>query len=226
MSTKEERIRRIRLGDLQRHLRSRYGPVLPDDDFRGATMLFELLLPISLGQGHARKMKNAIEIWAPWMSAGEASQIIDRVNRTPDYLRKPNARLLGERLGLLNYEREAIGIRTIKPADMTDEQLKEQRKTKERTRKWRRRRSDGRKDREAYLANSNERIKPWKKRKQSRATWYRNRAKKREDWRETGVSTIKLTIGAEQPVSILSVESLRERGLPRKQERRLRQQRG
>jgi hypothetical protein len=216
MSAKEERIRRMRLGDLQRHLRSRYGSVLPDDD-SGRDDLFQLLLPISLGQGHTRKMKNAIEIWAPWMSAGEALQFIDRVNRTPDYLRKPNARILGEKLGLLNHEREAIGIRTIKPADMTDEQLKEQRKTKERVRKWRERRRDGRKDRGAYLANSRERLQPWKKLKQSRATWYRNRAKLCETDRETSVSAIKLTIGAEQPVSLESVESLKERGLPRKQ---------
>ena len=211
MSGKDERIRRMRLGDLQRHLRSRYGPVLPDDD-SGRDDLFELLLPISLGQGHARKMKNAIEIWAPWMSAGEAQALIDRVNRTPDYLRKPNARILGDKLGLLNHERETLGIRTIKPADMTDEQLTEQRKTKERVRKWRERRRDGREDREAWLANSRERLRPWEKLKQSRSTWYRNRAKLRETDHETSVSAIKLTIRAEQPVS-----SIKERLSPRKQ---------
>ena len=193
MSAREERIRRVRLGDLQRHLRSRYGSVLPDDN-SGRDDLFELLLPISLGQGHTRKMKNAIEIWAPWMSDGEAQELLDRINRTPDYLRKPNARILGERLRLLNHERDRAGIRTIKPADMTDEQLKEQRKTKERARKWRKRRRAGRKPREAYLANSREKLRPWEKQNQSRATWYRNRAKLRETDRETGVSAIKLSI--------------------------------
>ena len=75
MSARDERIRRVRLGDLQRHMRSRYGSVLPDDD-SGRDDLFELLLPISLGQGHTRKMKNAIETWAPWMSDSEAQELL------------------------------------------------------------------------------------------------------------------------------------------------------
>ena len=130
-------------------------------------------------------MKNAIEIWAPWMDAGEALEFINRVNRAPDYLRKPSASVLGEKLRLLNHEREALGIRTIKPVDLTDEQLAEQRKAKKRASDERRRRKAGKKPRETYLANALTRLKPWEAEGVSRRTWFRNRG--------TGQRSIKLT---------------------------------
>ena len=108
------------------------------DDDAGREDLYELLLTISLGDGHERKMKNAIEVWAPWMGADEARQLIDNVNRTPDYLRKITARRMGEKLNVQNWERERLGLRTIAPVDMTPEQLREQRKAKDRACKWRR----------------------------------------------------------------------------------------
>ena len=43
-------IRRLRLGDVQKVLRQRYGHTLPDDD-AGREDLRELLMPISLGAG-------------------------------------------------------------------------------------------------------------------------------------------------------------------------------
>ena len=98
-------IRRLRLGDLKRLLRSRYGHTLPDDD-AGREDLRLLLWTISMGQGDWTKLKNTIEVWAPWMDTDEALQLIEEINRTPDYLRKPKARLLGEKLGLTNHERQ------------------------------------------------------------------------------------------------------------------------
>lgn len=195
--------RRIRLGDLQRLLRHRYRRndcELTDCD-AGREDLYELLLPISLGQGHARKMRNAIEIWAPWMSASEAQELIDQVNRTPDYMRKPKKRILGERMSLTDLERTALGIRTIAPIDMTDEQLKERRKAKDAERKWRKRRAARMKERNAWLANCKSRLKPWKKAGISRPTWYRRQAKLVRQVSETGVSAIKITIGEDRLVS-------------------------
>jgi hypothetical protein len=98
VSTKDEGLRRVRLGELRRLLRHRYGAVLPDDD-AGREDLHELLLPISLGKEAGRKMENAIEVWAPWMRADEAQQLIDQINLTPIYLRKITAPILGQRLG-------------------------------------------------------------------------------------------------------------------------------
>jgi hypothetical protein len=60
-STQSEMIRRLRLGDLRKLFRDRYGPILPDDD-AGREHLIELLLPISLGYEPDLKMRNAIEV--------------------------------------------------------------------------------------------------------------------------------------------------------------------
>jgi len=193
---REETIRRLRLGDLQKVLRWRYGPTLPDDD-AGRDDLRLLLQTISIGQGDWTKLKNAIEVWAPWMNAAEALQLIDEVNRTPDYLRKPKARPLGEKLGLLNSERIRLGLRTIAPIDMTDEQLEEQRRNRKRAREQHRRRAKGITPRDVYLANSLTKLKPWRAAGISRATWFRRR--------ETGLRPIKLTNTGHALVSLEGV---------------------
>jgi hypothetical protein len=169
---KDEMLRRLRLGDMPRYYRHRYGHTLPDDD-AGREDLYELLLPISLGTEPERKMQNAVQIWAPWMRSDEAGQLFDRINRMPCHLRKPTARELGKRLNLKNHERDALAIRTIAAIDLTPEQLRERRKARERNRSRRRRRSAGSRSREIYLANSLSRKKPWETKGISRATWYR-----------------------------------------------------
>jgi hypothetical protein len=149
-----EAFRRTRLGELRRFFRRRYPRYEFTPDDAGRDDLYLLLLTHSLGSEPARKMENEIEIWAPWMGAKEAEELLDRINRTPTQLRKLDARELGNRLGLRNSEREALGIRTFKPIDMTDEQLEEQRQAKKRARDERRRRRAGESPRETYLANS------------------------------------------------------------------------
>jgi hypothetical protein len=115
-----EMIRRLRLGNLRKLLRDRNGPILPDDD-AGREYLIELLLPISVGPNADVKMPNAIAVWAPWMQQKEAQAIIDQINLTPIYHRKPNARTLGERLRVTNWERERLKLWTIAPCDVGDE---------------------------------------------------------------------------------------------------------
>ena len=107
------------------------------------------------------------------MGADEAGQLIDQINRIPAYQRKRTARELGERLRVSNRERELLKLKTIKPFDMTDAQLKEQRKAKDRARKRYARRRAGSKPREASLAK----VKPWEAKGISRRTWFRRRSK-------------------------------------------------
>jgi hypothetical protein len=169
---RREVIRRLRIGDLQKFLRFRYGPTLPDDD-AGRDDLHEVLLPISLGpQGDWQKLKNAIEVWAPWMDADEAGPLIDRINRTPRHLRLRTARQLGDRLRVTTEERERLKLKTIKPFDVTDKQLKELRKAKHRARMKRKR---GRTPRVDYLANALTRQKPWEAEGIGRRQWERRR---------------------------------------------------
>jgi hypothetical protein len=156
---KDETIRRLRLRDMRNYLRCRYGHTLPDDD-AGREDLRELLYPISVGANAAIKMPKAIEIWAPWMNPAEAGELIDQINQMPIWLRKPKGRELGKRLRVTNQMRQQWGLWTIKPCDLTDEQLAEWRKARDRERKRRKRQQT----RAQYLAgftNSARQTKPW-----------------------------------------------------------------
>jgi hypothetical protein len=82
MLTRDEAIRRVRLGDIKKLLRSRCGFQLPDDD-AGREYLYELLLPISLGAEPNLKMEHVMEVWAPWMDARERFDLVAQIERTP-----------------------------------------------------------------------------------------------------------------------------------------------
>jgi hypothetical protein len=170
----DEIIRRLRVGDLRRYLRCRYGAVLPDDD-AGREDLYELLLPISLGPRADRVMRNTIEVWAPWASASEADAMIGMVLRTRPCERMRPAKMQGEILSVTNADRDRHRLWTIAPADMDAAQMAEHRKAKRRKREQERRRRAGRKPRAAYLAESLTKQKPWEAEGISRPTWYRRR---------------------------------------------------
>src|SRR5262249_24792520 len=95
--SKDETLRRLRLGELRRLLRDRCGSVLPDDD-AGREYLRELLLPISLGPYEAIRRPGAIQLWgptdrmrheieqgAPWMSEDEARELRLDINAMPPW---------------------------------------------------------------------------------------------------------------------------------------------
>jgi hypothetical protein len=174
--SKSETIRRVRLGDLRRYIRDRYGPVLPDDD-AGREDLFELLLPISIGPTPARIMANVIAVQAPWISEAEARGLTERILAMPERDRRPTPAELGKRLNLHNAERERLRLWTIRPADMSKVQMVEHRKAKQRARMQRRRRAAGKQTRAAYIASSLAKKKQWETEGISRATWYRRQRK-------------------------------------------------
>jgi hypothetical protein len=190
--SKAETLRRLRLGDLKRLFRHRWGPELPDDD-AGREDLRELLLAISLGQHAEIKMPKAIEVWAPWMPPNEATLLIDNVNRTPIWHRKPNAKRLGFRQRVTNQTREYLKLRTISPCDMTDEQMREQRRAKDRERKRRLRAKCGSRPRVEYESNSISRTKPWEAAGfKCRRTWERHGkpSPKVDDWRRNAKTPV------------------------------------
>jgi hypothetical protein len=152
------------------------------------------------------------------MDKTEAAQMIDVVNRTPDYLRKTKPRVLGDKLRLTDHERTALGIATIRPFDVTDEELLERRKAKDAERKWRKRRAAKKKPREAWLANCKSRTKPWERDGIGRRQWERRRAAARQMSQTdvASVSAVKITNGEDRLASLESVES-QQGGLSRKQ---------
>jgi hypothetical protein len=184
---KTEMLRRLRLGNLRTLFRHRYGAELPDDD-AGREDLREMLLPISIGPNANIKTRKAMEVWAPWLPIAEATQLIDQINRTPIYHRKPSAQQLGFRQRVTNAERERLRLWTIAPYDMTEKDIHEQRKAKRREKMRQLREARGAKPRAIYEAEAISKAEPWLLETPpiSRRTWYRRRAKSpavNDDWR-------------------------------------------
>jgi hypothetical protein len=195
---RQEIIRRLRLGNLRTLFRHRWGPLLPDDD-AGREDLRELLLPISVGPNASIKMRRAIEVWAPWMADDEATQLIDDVNRTPIWHRKPTAGTMGQRLRVSNAERERLRLWTIAAYDMTPEQAAEHRRAKERARKRRYRQLHGGNPR----ASSFSRTTPWLALGISRRTWYY----RTKNCNCTNTSGLKLVTAEDEICAIEQAES-------------------
>jgi hypothetical protein len=120
----------------------------------GAEDLWILLQNVSLAPSGIEKKMRLIETWAPWLSDDEAQERIEFLKLLTTYERTPTARDLGERLRLTNAERERDRLWPIKPFDMTDEELAEQRKSKSRERRMRDPANEGRPSRAIYLASS------------------------------------------------------------------------
>jgi hypothetical protein len=172
-SGKWERVRRLRYGALIKLFRHRWGPTLPDDS-SGREDLFELVCVVSVAlSATPERIMNAIETNAPWMAPEEAQMLVEHVQSLTIYERMPNNRVLGERMNLTNAERERLHLWAIKPTDMTDEQLAEQRKAKSRERRASKRRQSGVRPRAEYLAQLASKPKPWQALGISQRTWQR-----------------------------------------------------
>ena len=85
------------------------------------------------------------------MQPEEVEMLADHVHLLTVYERNFNSRELGERVRLTTAERERLSLWPIKPHDMSDEQLGEQRKAKSRHRRAIKRREKGIRTKEAYL---------------------------------------------------------------------------
>lgn len=168
----------LRLKDLAAVFRARYGVTLPDDDAGrdDAELAAHHLAGLEHPTGRIRQW---LELWAPWMSIGEQKQIITSaiVNK-----RHWSADQLAWRLRLTAADREALGVTTIGAIDRGKGARTKRRKERERQRKANQRRAAGIKPRDQYEASAISRAKPWKAEGISRASWYRRK-------RETGPVT-------------------------------------
>ncbi len=181
-------VRRLRYGDFLRLFRDRYHgrghPHFPDDE-AGRDDLWLLVVNVSLAAAEPKKkMRHVIQMWAPWLSTEEREAYIEHVWGLDFNQRLMTAREIGERLGLTNAEREGLRLWQFKPIDMTDEELAEQAKVRERQRRTQKRRDGGAQSRAAYLAELASRPKPWIAEGISRRTWERRRRKVSRDTRQ------------------------------------------
>jgi hypothetical protein len=171
---KWEKLRRVRYGDVLKLIRHRYGANgVPNDD-AGRPDLMELLyLTSATPAGAEKKVRNCIEIFAPWMQGEEVEGLVQHLTLTPDYQKARTSEELGKVLHVTNAERERLRLWSIRPCDLTTEEFAEQSKARSQKRCEAKRRAQGMRSREEYLAELKARPKPWIAEGISRRTWER-----------------------------------------------------
>ena len=156
-----------RVRDLKAFLAYTYGEELPDDD-GGRDGFFILAHHVARLNGTPeRNIRRYAATWVSWMGDDELAALVRRV------LAKPyrwGADKLGQKIGLMDSVRTALRITTIRPIDVSADELK--RRQRERKNAKRRKQT-----REQYLAGSLSKAEPWKAQGISRRTWERRRAK-------------------------------------------------
>jgi hypothetical protein len=159
----------IRIAELCRIFRDRYGQHLPDDAGREDARIMANHLAMLKGD-QRRNIASWMARWAPWMRLDEVSRLIDAV--LAKSLRWC-ADTLGKRLNLTEAERSRLKITTIGSVDMTKAERESARKARKRQAKRQQRRKQGIKPRAEYEQHSINRAKPWIAEGISRRTWYR-----------------------------------------------------
>lgn len=161
----------LRMRDLARLYRSRYGITLPDDDAGRDDLKVALnhLACLAHPRGH---IANWIEVWAPWLTAAEQREIVQPILANP---KRWKADALAWLMRLKKDERAMLGITTIGAIDENKAARTKRRRKLDRQRKENVRRAKGMKPREVYEGRSINAAKPWEAEGISRRTWYRRR---------------------------------------------------
>lgn len=163
----------LRLGDLSRVFRSRYGGVrLPDDDAGRDDIRLAVDHLASLPHP-AKAIVRWLETWAPWLTLAEHRQIIaDGIANHRNW----KADALAWRLRLTREERRMLGITTIGAIDEGKAARTKRRRDMDRARKAAQRKAAGAVPRGQYEGGSIANARPWEAEGISRRTWYRRRA--------------------------------------------------
>lgn len=161
----------LRLNDLAKLFRGRYGHVLPDDD-AGRDDLVVAINHLACLPHPQKPIERWLEIWAPWLTIAERKTIVQPILASPQ---RWKADALAWRLRLTADDRAALGITTIGAIDENSAARKKRRKLQARKRMAQLRRQQGSKSRKVYEDQSIEQASPWIAEGISRRTWYRRR---------------------------------------------------
>jgi hypothetical protein len=161
----------FRLKDLAQIFRHRYGIELPNDDSGRDDLEIAINHLASLARPR-RRIANWIELWAPWLPAGEQKTMVGAALANPQYW---DADTLAWRLRLTKKDRTMLGVTTIGSIDENKTARTKRRRKLDRERKAKARRAKGAPLRKVYEANSIAQAMPWIDEGISRATWYRRR---------------------------------------------------
>lgn len=161
----------LRLHDLAKIFRARYGNVLPNDDAGRDDLLVAVhhLASLAHPRGHIAKWLN---LWAPWLTLAEHKEIIGEAIANPQ---KWKADALAWRMRLTKEDRRMLGVTTIGAIDENKAARTKRRRALDRQRKENARRAKGMKPRKVYEGQSVNASQPWIAEGISRRTWYRRR---------------------------------------------------
>lgn len=162
----------LRLNDLAKLFRARYGHVLPDDD-AGRDDLEVAVNHLACLPHPQKPIEHWIEIWAPWLTVKERNVIVAGALLCPT---RWKADALAWRLRLTAADRTTLGITTIGAIDENKSARKKRRKVQARRRMAKHRKANGAVSRKTYEEQSVEQTMPWIGEGISRRTWYRRRA--------------------------------------------------
>jgi len=161
----------LRLNDLAKIFRHRYGVTLPDDDAGREDLVIAINHLANLAR-QRRHIANWIGLWTPWLTAAEQSDIVGAALANPQHYKADG---LAWRLRLKAEERRMLGVTTIGAIDENKAARTKRRRNLDRERKAKARRAKGAIPRKVYEANSIEQAMPWIDEGISRRTWFRRR---------------------------------------------------
>jgi hypothetical protein len=161
----------LRLHDLARIFRHRYGVTLPDDDAGREDLAIAINHLANLARPR-RHIANWIDLWAPWLTAAEQRDMVGAAQANPQHYKADN---LAWRLNLKAEERRMLAITTIGAIDENKAQRIKRRKMLDRQRKANARQVKGARPRKQYEEQSISSAMPWVEQGISRATWYRRK---------------------------------------------------
>jgi hypothetical protein len=165
----------VRIKNLEKLFRHRYGLTLPDDD-AGREDAEIMAHHLAHRQGDPREnIISWLNVWAPWMCAGERESMITRVLANPQ--QRWFAGELGDALNLTPTERGHLHITTFRAAGVTKKQQNAERRKRKRDHdrdsKEQERRDAGKPTREQWLAQSKTHTQPWKACGMCKSAWYK-----------------------------------------------------
>lgn len=160
----------VRLRELERFFRYRYGDILPDDDAGRDDLLVAAHHIATTYRAPDRHIRAWASLWAPWLTEDELAALVRQVIQNPITWR---ADTLAWRIGLTDAVRTLLRITTIGAIDCNKDQRQQRRQQKKNAGKIARRREAGAISRPEYEAASAAQNEPWKALGMSRATWYR-----------------------------------------------------
>jgi hypothetical protein len=162
----------VRIAELTRIYRSRYGLTLPDTG-AGHDAMRLMAHHLAHCSHPQRRICNWLELWAPWMPEAEIMATAAKISARR---RRFTARVLGRLLRLTPEERERLAITSIRAMGMSKADMNKRRRERDRLYRQQRRRANGAKPREQYEAQSFSRTKPWEIDGISERTWRRRRS--------------------------------------------------